>query len=52
MKIAILSLVPGHNYGGILQSYALQTILERMGHHVEIITHDIVKVKKKNGDSI
>lgn len=48
MKIAILSLVPGHNYGGILQSYALQTILERMGHHVEIITHDIVKVKKKN----
>lgn len=36
MKIGILSLNPGHNYGGILQSYALQTILERMGHEVKV----------------
>lgn len=41
MKIAILSLVPHVNYGGILQSYALQTVLERMGHEVEILTKDI-----------
>lgn len=38
MKIGILSLVPGHNYGGILQSYALKKTLEDMGHNVCIIT--------------
>lgn len=34
MRIGILSLVLHSNYGGILQSYALQTVLERMGHEV------------------
>ena len=38
MKIGILSLNPGQNYGGILQSYALKTILERMGHQVKVIS--------------
>lgn len=37
MKIAILTLPLHTNYGGILQAYALQTILERMGHNVEVI---------------
>lgn len=37
MKIAILTLPPRENYGGILQCYALQTILERIGHDVTII---------------
>lgn len=37
MKIAILSLVLHQNYGGILQSYALQTVLERGGHTVEVL---------------
>lgn len=41
MKIGILSLVPGHNYGGILQSFALKTVLERMGHEVQVLSHDI-----------
>lgn len=40
MRIGILSLNPGHNYGGILQSYALQTILETLGHNVTIICKD------------
>lgn len=40
MKIGILSLNPGHNYGGILQSFALQTVLERMGHEVKVISRD------------
>lgn len=40
MKIGILSLNPGHNYGGILQSYALKTVLERMGHEVKVISRD------------
>lgn len=37
MKIGILSLILHTNYGGILQSYALQTILERMGHEVVVL---------------
>lgn len=40
MRIGILSLVLHTNYGGILQSYALQTVLERMGHDVIVMTRD------------
>ena len=36
MKIGILTLPLHTNYGGILQAYALQTVLERMGHEVEV----------------
>lgn len=43
MKIGILTLPLHTNYGGILQAYALQTVLERMGHEVYIIR---VKSKK------
>ncbi len=34
MKIAILTQPLKTNYGGILQCYALKTVLERMGHNV------------------
>ena len=37
MKIAILTLPLHTNYGGILQAYALQTVLERMGHQVVVL---------------
>lgn len=37
MRIGVITIQPTINYGGILQAYALQTILERMGHKVEII---------------
>lgn len=37
MKIAILTLPLHTNYGGILQAYALQTTLEKMGHKVEVL---------------
>ena len=37
MRIAILTLPLHANYGGILQCYALQTVLERMGHKVEVL---------------
>lgn len=37
MKIAILTQPLHSNYGGILQAYALQSILEREGHNVVII---------------
>ena len=36
-KIAIVTLQPHTNYGGLLQAYALQTLLERRGNQVEII---------------
>ena len=32
MKIGIITLALHTNYGGILQAYALQTVLERLGH--------------------
>ena len=37
MKIGILTLPLHTNYGGILQAYALQTIMQRMGYEVAII---------------
>ena len=37
MRIAIITLPLLGNYGGILQNYALQTALKRMGHKVETI---------------
>ena len=40
MKIGILSLVLHSNYGGIIQAYALQTVLERMGHEVVVLDKD------------
>ena len=37
MKIAIITLPLHTNYGGILQAYALQKVLQKMGHTVEIL---------------
>lgn len=37
MKIGILTLPLHNNYGGILQAFALQTILKRMGHDAVVI---------------
>lgn len=37
MKIAILTLPLINNYGGKLQCYALQTVLEEMGHEVTVV---------------
>lgn len=39
MKIAILTQPITCNYGGILQNYALQTVLERMGHTVATLDY-------------
>lgn len=37
MKIGILTLPLLTNYGGTLQAYALQKVLERMGHEVDVL---------------
>lgn len=40
MKIGILTLPLHTNYGGILQAFALQTVFERMGHAVKVLSRD------------
>lgn len=45
MKIAILTLPFNLNYGGIIQNYALQTVLKRMGHEVYTININWPKPK-------
>ncbi|MFC4258087.1 polysaccharide pyruvyl transferase family protein [Marinobacter lacisalsi] len=37
MRIAILTQPLGHNYGGLLQAFALQKYLKDQGHHVETL---------------
>lgn len=37
MRIAVITNPLHTNYGGILQAYAMQTVLEKMGHEVTII---------------
>ena len=37
MKIGILTLIGEFNYGNLLQSYALQTVLQRLGHEVVVL---------------
>lgn len=37
MKIGVLTLIGEYNYGNLLQSYALQTILKSMGHSVIVL---------------
>lgn len=43
MRIAILTLPLHTNYGGILQCYALQTVLERLGHEVKVLDKPLYK---------
>ena len=40
MKIGILTLPIGTNYGGIIQAWALQTILQKLGHDAILIDKD------------
>lgn len=46
MKIAILIQPLIQNYGGILQCYALQTVLQNMGHEV-IVLNRIKSIRLK-----
>lgn len=40
MKIGILTLPLNTNYGGLLQAYALQTTLQKIGHEVVVLNKD------------
>lgn len=39
MKVGILTFHRAHNYGAVLQCYALQEVLKGMGHEVEVIDY-------------
>lgn len=40
MKVGILTFHRAHNYGAVLQCYALQETLKRMGHEVQVIDYE------------
>ena len=46
MKIGIITFHAAFNYGSMLQAYAMQTFLERQGHHVEIVNFRPLSQKK------
>ena len=39
MRIGIITFHASHNYGSMLQAWALQTYLEQLGHDVEIVNY-------------
>ena len=39
MRIGIITFHASHNYGSMLQAWALQTYLEKQGHEVEIVNY-------------
>lgn len=39
MKIGIITFHASHNYGSMLQAWALQTYLQQLGHEVEIVNY-------------
>lgn len=47
MKIGILTLPLHTNYGGILQAYALQSVLNRLGHKAVLINLPVARVNRK-----
>ena len=48
MKIGIITLPLHTNYGGLLQAYALQAVLERIGHNVVVLDTPNKKTLKWN----
>ena len=38
MRVAILTLAPATNYGGILQAWALRSLLADMGHEATVVS--------------
>lgn len=48
MKIGIITILDNKNYGNRLQNYALQTILEGMGHSVETVKNNVYYNTKRS----
>lgn len=45
MRIAILTLPLHSNYGGILQAFALQTVLTQFGNNVVVLQHEWIEAR-------
>ena len=45
MKIGILTFHRAHNYGAMLQAYALHKLLAKRGHNVEFISYRQPKIE-------
>lgn len=45
MKIGIITYHSAHNYGAVLQAYALQEYLSKKGHDVQIINYKIKEIE-------
>ena len=45
MKLGIFTQPLHNNYGGLLQCFALQTVLKRMGHDAVVVRRDYAKPK-------
>ena len=39
MRLGILTFFNAHNYGAVMQAYALKTYLKSLGHEVQIINY-------------
>lgn len=46
MKIGIITFHSAHNYGAILQCYALQEFLKTYGHNVHVIDYNLKEINK------
>lgn len=47
MKVGILTFHNAHNYGAVLQAYALKTCIEKMGHETHIVNYHNRKIKNQ-----
>ena len=45
MKIGIITYHSAHNYGAVLQAFALQEYLQKQGHDVQIINYKIKEIE-------
>ena len=48
MKIGLVTITELDNFGNRLQNYALQSVLQHLGHTVETIPNYIIYKKRKN----
>ncbi|MBR9647301.1 polysaccharide pyruvyl transferase family protein [Clostridium tyrobutyricum] len=52
MKVGILTFHNAHNYGAVLQAYALRTKLRKMGHDAHIINYCNKKIQNRYSDKL
>lgn len=52
MRISTLTFHKVNNFGAVLQAYALQTYITRLGYDSEIIDYIPIKVSKSSKETI